>query len=213
MWLFRIFLHNRGITPTIRLAMHTPTRAWSHALAFVAVLLLLQAGGDGVKAALRFSRPALEQGEWWRLLTAHFVHLGWAHAMLNILGVLLCCAVAPQLFNARFWPRTAMLAVGVGILLWWWSPNVSSYVGLSGVLYGLFVLGLLPQACRGDRLAVLALAATVAWMGWQWSAAPLVEEEGLIGGRIIGIAHVYGFGLGLAGAAAGWAWRRAQKGG
>ncbi len=106
-----------------------------------------------------------------------------------------------------------MLAVGVGILLWWWSPNVSSYVGLSGVLYGLFVLGLLPQACRGDHLAVLALAATVAWMAWQWSAAPLVEEERLIGGRIIGIAHVYGFGLGLAGAAAGWGWRRAQKGG
>ncbi|WP_397475547.1 rhombosortase [Pusillimonas sp.] len=191
--------------------MQKPTRAWPRALALAAALLLLQAGGDGVRAALRFSRPALEQGEWWRLFSGHFVHLGWTHTALNMLGVLLCCALAPRLFNRRIWLKTAALAVGVGTLLWCSSPGVSSYVGLSGVLYGLFVLGLLPQAWRKDGVAALALLATIAWMAWQWATGPSAAEENLIGGRIIGVAHVYGFGLGMAGVVLGLAWMRAGQ--
>ncbi|WP_243410950.1 rhombosortase [Pusillimonas noertemannii] len=180
--------------------MHTLAHHWTRALTLAAALLLLQAGGGAARDALRFSRQAIEHGEWWRLFCAHFVHLGWAHAALNALGVLLCCALAPQLFNRHVWLKTAGLALGVGALLWWCSPEVSAYVGLSGVLYGLFVLGLLPQAWRGDRLAALALLATAGWMLWQWGVGPSTAEQTMIGGRIISIAHVYGFGLGFAGA-------------
>src|SRR3546814_5112990 len=74
-------------------------QAWLQAVMLAGLLLRLQAGGDETQAALRFSRQALEQGAWWRLFTAHFIHLGWAHTVLNIAGVLLCCALAPQLFN------------------------------------------------------------------------------------------------------------------
>ncbi|MCC2596704.1 rhombosortase [Pusillimonas sp. MFBS29] len=188
--------------------MNTPRRAWFHALAFAAVLFLLQAGGDGVRTALRFSRQALGQGEWWRLLSGHVVHLGWTHTLLNIAGVLLCCALAPWLFNSRVWFRIVALALGVGMLLWWLSPGVSLYVGFSGVLYGLLVLGLLPQARHGDGLSALALLATVLWMAWQWLAGPSSAEEKLIGGHIIGIAHIYGFTLGLIGAVSALMWRR-----
>jgi len=191
--------------------MHTLAHHWARALTLAAALLLLQAGGVAVRDALRFSRQAIEHGEWWRLFSAHFVHLGWAHTALNVLGVLLCCALAPQLFNRRIWLKRAALALGVGALLWWRSPGVSGYVGLSGVLYGLFVLGLLPQAWRGDRLAAPALLATAGWMLWQWGMGPSAAEEGLIGGRIIGIAHVYGFVLGLAGAVIGLAWDAGRR--
>ncbi|MGB6103946.1 MAG: rhombosortase [Pusillimonas sp.] len=181
---------------------------WVRALVLAGLLLLLQMAGEGVRIILRFNRQALEQGEWWRLLGAHFVHLGWAHTALNVLGVLLCCALGPQLFNRHIWLKAAGLALGIGALLWWLSPGVSDYVGLSGVLYGLFVFGLLPQAWRGDRLAALALAGIAAWMLWQWAAGPAVLEEKLIGGRIIGVAHLYGFCLGIAGVAIAAAWRR-----
>lgn len=167
------------------------------------VVLVLQAAGQGIKAALPYNRTAIEQGEWWRLLTGHFVHLGWAHTALNILGIALCCALAPYFFNRNLWLKTATLAAGVGLCLWWASPGISHYVGLSGVLYGLFALGLAPQAWRGDRLAAVALAFTVAWMLWQWSIGPSNTEQAFIGGNIISIAHGYGFALGLAGAIAG----------
>lgn len=160
--------------------MHTLAHHWTRALTLAAALLLLQAGGGAARDALRFSRQAIEHGEWWRLFSAHFVHLGWAHAALNALGVLLCCALASQLFNRHVWLKTAGLALGVGALLWWCSPEVSAYVGLSGVLYGLFVLGLLPQAWRGDRLAALALLATAGWMLWQWGVGPSAAKDAIL---------------------------------
>lgn len=189
-------------------AKTTGPEPWPHALALAAILLLVQAAGDPAHQFLRFSRDGLAAGEWWRLLGAHFTHLGWVHAGLNVLGVLLCCALAPQLFNRHVWPRLAGLALGISLLLWWFSPNVPNYAGLSGVLYGLFAIGLLPQAWRGDRPAGLALAAIAAWMLWQWLVAPAATEERLIGGRIVGIAHVYGFCLGLGMLAAQAGWRR-----
>ena len=180
------------------------TKAWLHALLLAGLLLVLQAGGHGIKEFCLYSRGALLHEEWWRLLTSHFVHLGWAHTALNAAGVLLCCALAPQLFNRLVWLKTAMLAIGVGLLLWLLSPSVGNYMGFSGVLYGLFALGLAPQAWRGNRSAALALAFTAGWMLWQWMVSPSSAEEALIGGNIIGVAHVYGFGLGLTGALASW---------
>lgn len=186
----------------------TGPEPWLRALALAAILLLVQAAGDPARQFLRFSRDGLAAGEWWRLLGAHFTHLGWTHTVLNVLGVLLCCALAPRLFNRYFWPRLASLALGVGLLLWWLSPGVSSYVGLSGVLYGLFSLGLFSQARHGDYPAGVALTVIAAWMLWQWLAAPLASEEALIGGRIVAISHVYGFCLGLCMVAAQGGWRR-----
>ncbi|SHG92775.1 rhombosortase [Pollutimonas bauzanensis] len=184
--------------------------AWLRALALGAFALLLQAGGEPLRMALRLDRQALAAGEWWRVFSAHFVHLGWAHAALNVLGILLCCCLAPELYDRHFWRRIAGLALGVGLCLWWGSPGVQDYVGLSGVLYGMFALGLLPQAWRGDRAAGLALAGIAAWMLWQWGVAPSASEEAMIGGRIVGIAHVYGFLLGMA--AMGWrGWRGSRR--
>jgi len=181
---------------------------WLHALALAAILLLAQVAGRPALQLLRFSRDGLAAGDWWRLPTAHFIHLGWAHAGLNVLGVLLCCALAPRLFDRFLWLRLAGLALGLSLLLWRFSPEVSSYAGLSGVLYGLFAMGLLPQARRGDHPAALALAAIAAWMLWQWLVAPAALEEHLIGGRIVGVAHIYGFCLGLALLALQSVWHR-----
>ena len=38
---------------------------------------------------LRYSRMAIDQGQFWRLLTAHLVHYDVAHATLNAAGLIL----------------------------------------------------------------------------------------------------------------------------
>ena len=58
-----------------------------------AVLLLPELGGDAGRALLRYDRAALAAGQWWRLLTAHVVHLGLEHAALNSLGLVLMWAL------------------------------------------------------------------------------------------------------------------------
>lgn len=173
--------------------------------------LALQASGSAVQHALRYERAAVLGGQWWRLFTAHALHLGWTHLLLNAAGLLLCAALAPQAFQPRRLPqllgRLAVLALAVSLGLLCFSPGLAHYVGLSGVLYGLFLWTLAPLARAGDPAALLTLAGLLLWSAWQGLAGPLASEEAAIGGRIIVEAHGYG----LVGAALGlgWTWRRA----
>lgn len=169
---------------------------WAWPLGLCLLLAVLALGGGEWRLALRYDRAALAEGQWWRLASAHFVHLGWAHAALNMAGVLLCALLGPALFTdgRRLAALLAALALGIGALLWLLSPQVGNYVGLSGVLYGLFVAGLWPL--RRDPAMAGALLVVVGWMLWQWLGQPLASEERWIGGRIIGVAHVYGAAIG-----------------
>ena len=171
----------------------TARRAIAHAACIVLLLLALQATGEAPRLLLRYERDALLHGELWRLFTAHLVHLGWAHALLNACGLLLCAWIAPARFVARRLVCDGLLLGGcVALLLLLFSPQVAHYVGLSGVLYGLFVLALAPPAFRGDRIARLGLATVLGWMAWQLIAGPSAAEERQIGGPIIAVAHLYG---------------------
>ncbi|KAF1020933.1 MAG: hypothetical protein GAK30_02212 [Paracidovorax wautersii] len=182
-----------------------PLAVWVWPLALCGLMALLAAAGDAPRLALRYDRAALADGQWWRLLTAHAVHLGWAHALLNMAGVGLCAVLAPALFRTRSLAvLLLLLALGVSGLLWLGSPQVSNYAGFSGVLYGLFVAGLWPQ--RRDPLALLALAVVAGWMLWQWLGRPLAAEEQMIGGHIVSAAHVYGVAVAAAWLAARAVW-------
>ncbi|VCU72592.1 Rhomboid family protein [Pigmentiphaga humi] len=161
-------------------------------------ILLFQCGGAPVRMALRFDRQAILAGEVWRLLTAHFVHLGWTHCLLNAAGLCLCLALAGNRHGMGWWwRRTIVLALGISLALLWLPPHIPDYVGLSGVLYGFFVLVLLPMA-RRDWLAAAVLLFVVGRMLWQLLAGASPDEERLIGGMVIGAAHAYGVALALA---------------
>lgn len=195
-------------------AVHDRAVPWRCAVVGVLLILALQAGGDAWQSALRFERTPLLHGEQlWRAVTGHLVHLGWAHALLNACGLLLCCALAP----ARFTPRRLVLdvlwlAMAISLLLLALSPEVTYYMGLSGVLYGLFVCGLTPSALRGDRISGAALFTVLGWMAWQSIAGPSAAEEQQIGGRIVAVAHVYGAAAAALLLMAEVAWGRCSRG-
>lgn len=168
--------------------------SWDCAISGVLFFCALQAGGNMLHHVLRYERAQLMAGqELWRIVTAHGVHLGWFHVLLNACGLLLCCVLAPD----RFRPRRLVfdvlfLATAISLLLAVFSPQVSDYVGFSGVLYGLLVLGLIPSAVRGNFASGGALLITVGWMAWQCLVGPSRTEEQQIGGHIIVDAHLYG---------------------
>ena len=90
-----------------------------------------------------FDRVAIAQGEWWRLVTGHWVHSDLAHAVWDIAALLLL----GTLFEARLqWrlPLALLVAtVGVDAWLWWGDPALQYYCGLSGILNSLLIVGLL----------------------------------------------------------------------
>lgn len=171
--------------------------------ALAAVVLLTSLGGEALRLAWRYERGAVLAGEWWRLATGHLVHLGWGHALLNLAGTALAAALFAGRLDGRGWSlaaAAAAAAIGAGFLLL--EPDLTWYVGLSGVLHGVFVAGalalLLARQAEGALLLVL-LAVKLVWEQF-YGALPL--SEGSAGGPVVVDAHLYGAIGGLLAAAA-----------
>ena len=140
------------------------------------VMVLLQIAAPVSATWLAFDRGQIAAGQLWRLVTAHLVHLGWAHTLLNLAGLVMVLAITQPRERGRQWAaRLLWLAVGVSAGLWWASTDVPHYVGFSGVLHGLFAWALWPMLRRRDGLAwlcaVLLAAKLAAETGWGASAA------------------------------------------
>ena len=172
------------------------TLPWrSMLMGVVAVLAYLLPGA--APEALVFDRVAIAQGEWWRLITAHWVHSDLTHAGWDIAALLLLGA----LFEARLqWrlPVVLLLAtIGVDIWLWWGEPVLNYYCGLSGILNGLLMAGLL-RFWRDTRHPVVLLTGMAAVLKivvemnsgqalltqTAWPSVPAVHAAGLISGLI-----------------------------
>ena len=112
-------------------------------LAIAAVIGLLATGGAPLADALAYGREALAAGQWWRALSGHFVHLGPVHAALNLGGLIALLLMCPTQLRAGEWlRRIVVLSLAISALLYATVPAVDRYVGFSGVLHGLFLLGL-----------------------------------------------------------------------
>ena len=145
------------------------------------------------QALLRFERVLIEQGQVWRLLTGHLVHLNWNHLWLNMGGLAIVA-----LFFGRYLPVTrwlyAMLVstVFVSAGLYWLNPEIVAYVGLSGVLHGLFIVGAWQERQRYPASAYLLLVLLVIKLLWEQLSGALPGSESLTGGHVVVDSHLYG---------------------
>jgi len=127
-------------------------RAYGWALLGACALLgLVELGGEPVRAALSYQRTAIATGEWWRVLTAHFVHLDAGHALLNTLGLVLMWALFARDYSPLRWLAiylTSALAISLGLYVL--DPRIEWYVGASGALHGVMTAGTLAHLRRRD---------------------------------------------------------------
>src|SRR5579862_2980136 len=111
-------------------------------LGVCAALLLIQCGGSSAEWALRYDRDALAAGQWWRLLSAHLIHLGFQHALLDLAGLALLWALFAADYSWGAWLLILGLCVlGIDAGLWLLSSTTLWYVGSSGVLHGVLAAG------------------------------------------------------------------------
>jgi rhomboid family GlyGly-CTERM serine protease len=185
---------------TIRNAF-VPTPAQWLALAVAMVCLMLQAGGESAQELFQFQRQGLAQGQLWRLFSGHFIHLGWSHALMNMAALGLLVYLLADGLEA--WSLVGLIlaaSLGVDIGLWFLQPELQWYVGLSGVLHGLFAgLLVLQWYCRAERYLWLMLLLSVKLV-WEGTTGPLPMTADLAGGPVVTVAHLYGATGGLLGA-------------
>jgi len=165
---------------------------WIWLLAILLVLDAVLGLGDSMSQLLRYDRSAIAAGGWWRLLTAHIVHLDVHHLILNELGVVLMWSLFAQDYDAVEWcviVLSGALAISSG--LWWLSPRVSWYVGASGVLHSVMAAGSAKHLARRswDRwILSIGLCAKLAWEQWAGPQAPLIVVDAHLYGALCGFA-------------------------
>lgn len=147
--------------------------------------------------ALQYKSDFVQGGEVWRLVTAHFVHLDWVHLLLNLGGLWLVWLIVGSSFSNDQWLLLIVLmgcAITFGLGLW--APEVSWYVGLSGLLYGMLAAGLVRQARRMRSLSVLLLVTILIKTAIDGLYVPLSVTT-LTNHQIVVEAHVLGIAAGM----------------
>lgn len=183
---------------------------WGPPLALLVLIITLEMLRPWLHEALVYDRDAILGGQLWRLLSGNFVHLGPWHSFLNGLGVLVFVLLCPVRWGWAGWGwRLVVLSLGMSLGLLAFLPWLQGYVGLSGVIHGLFVLGLWPQVRQKDLIALGCMAYLLGKVGWELYAGAPVSDEAAIGGKVIVESHLFGALSGAAILLASALWPRA----
>lgn len=167
---------------------------------FIPVMLVVMVVFQVIDAPLlRYQRNWLEEGEWWRLLTAHWVHVNWIHLGLNAAGLLLCMTMtAPRWSMLRWLVYQLSFALGISLLFSLLNSELNWYVGYSGVLYGIFLLAAFEHFAKDKVVSLLISIAIVTKITLEQSSDVDITTSDIIGSPVIVDAHLYGVLLAIA---------------
>jgi rhomboid family GlyGly-CTERM serine protease len=164
----------------------------THGLALAAALALLLlplAGGGWLEGLWRYERTGVAAGQWWRLLTAHIVHLDARHALLNAAGLALLWALFARIYSPWRWLLALLLILAtVDAGFWFISTGLRWYVGASALLHGVFACGAIAMIRGGERIGWIALVVFIAKLAWEQWHGPLP----LTHGPVVTMSHLYG---------------------
>ncbi len=169
-------------------------------LAILATSFAIYLSGDRVKDCLEYQRQAISSGQWWRLLSAHLVHLNLTHLLMNSAALIVIWGlVSPATSNTRCWTIIAISMLGISLSLILWNPNLVWYVGLSGVLHGLVVAAIYSLLKQNHRIFAILLFSGLCLklVTEQRYGSSMSVTASIIGGPVIVDAHFYGAIIGL----------------
>ena len=125
--------------------------AWAVPITVLSCAIIIAILGDAGRIWLSYDRPEIAAGELWRLLSGHFVHLGISHLIWDAAGFLLIWYLVGQSFDHMQWFFVMLVTiVGIDLGFWFLEPNLTWYVGLSGLVHGFLTAGVRGQPQNPD---------------------------------------------------------------
>ena len=166
---------------------------------FIVLLVVLGLTGKPVNDVLMYNQAAIADGQWWRLVTGHFVHLNHWHLLLNLGGFLLCCYFFSDVYDRHlFFLWLLVSAPIVGLVFYFVDDLAGNYAGLSGLLHGWLIIALIVGWRTHPWIHALVLALITGRLIWE--QLPGYDADYLrdyIDGAVHVNAHLYGALVGL----------------
>jgi len=145
-------------------------------------------------------RPLTLDGQWWRLLTCCFLHIGVVHLLMNMyalffIGVLL----EPFLGKARFLAAYLLTGIVASVTSLWWH-DVTISAGASGAVFGMYGVFLAMLTTnfidkRARKPMLVSIGIFVAYnliYGMKSGIDNAAHTGGLLSGLAIGYAYIPG---------------------
>lgn len=125
-----VFSHGKPFITYILLALNV----------LIFLLLELNGGSTSTETLIKYGakfNPAIMDGEWWRIASSMFLHIGLLHIFMNMLALYYLGTPVEKIYGSTRFLIIYMLAgIGGGLASFAFTSNVSA--GASGALFGLF---------------------------------------------------------------------------
>ncbi|WP_182288338.1 rhombosortase [Vibrio spartinae] len=176
------------------LTLNTITRSHLYLILSLFSFICILAQFSPLADALVWDRQAITQGQWWRIVTGNFTHTNTAHLAMNLIALWLITFIFRP--TARvLWQQLLLLSVFIGIGLFW--TELYFYVGLSGILHGLFASFALSEALQGRKSSWLLVVGVCSKVIWEQYFGPSETTRALIEAPVAIQAHLLGLTGGL----------------
>lgn len=178
----------------------TPVLINFNVLIFVLMALngvgIVEPNNEGLLAWGANFKPMTLDGQWWRLLTNCFVHIGIFHLLMNMYALLFIGAqLEPLIGKTRFTAAYIITGIGASLTsLWWHDFTISA--GASGAIFGLYgvFLAMLttnfiePNARKALMSSIGLFVGYNLLIGLKGSIDNAAHIGGLLSGLIVGYA-------------------------
>ncbi|MCW8994351.1 MAG: rhombosortase [Psychromonas sp.] len=142
---------------------------------------------------LAYYHTGIAQFELWRLITATFCHSNFNHLLMNLFGLVITLALFIDTFKLiKIFPIVIFNSIFISCTLFFFEPQVIWYVGLSGVLHGLFSYGVCADIANKDRWGYLLGSGFIIKIIYEQIYGAAQSTIDLINAPVLVNAHLYG---------------------
>ena len=147
---------------------------------------------------LDYNRELIINGEYWRLISGNFNHTNIYHLLLNLGALAVIGGLHYRYYSSgAYTSLILLLSTGVGVGILWLSPSTQLYVGLSGILHGMIIVGAILDITKHYYSGYILIIGTIIKVINEQLFNSPIEMSQLIDAKVLTEAHLYGLVTGL----------------
>lgn len=152
-------------------------------------LLCLGLQFEPLASLTNWQRDLILDGQWWRILSGNFTHTNFAHLGMNLAGLWVISFIFKPTEKSL---ALLLIAISLAIGALNFLSDMNGYVGLSGLLHGLFAYFALQESLSGRKSSWLLVVGVIAKVTWELTMGASQSTVELINARVAVEAHLFG---------------------